>query len=525
MAASFSLARTLRRLGATGFVLVLAGCGTPREALTPTLDAAEPMAQGVVGAPQSRFGVSSPLAPVDYVATPAVDRMDMLPAELREAFQRSGLSENAVSVVVAEVGHPPMIAINPAQPRNPASVMKLVTTYAALEALGPAYTWRTELLSAPGARLGPDGTLSSPVYLRAGGDPDMRLEDVWQLLRELRLRGVRQMPGIVVDRSRFGAIAIDPGAFDGAADRVYNASPDALMVGFGALRLLYLPDTAAGRWNVVVDPPIPGIRVDNQVRATRAACPGSPAVRTEQSSDAQGITLRVTGSVALSCGEFSAYRLALSQPEHTAGILNHMWRELGGTLTGPVLGGQTPAGATVLAARESRPLSEQIRTVNKQSNNVMARMLLLTLGAELGDGPATTFTGQSALNLVLARQGLRFPELVVDNGSGLSRDGRISAASLAAMLEAAWESPRMPEFLSSMAVAGEDGTVRRRWRDGNAAGRAHLKTGTLRDVSALAGYVLGASGRRYLVVIMANDPRATSIRAFNDRLIAWLAGR
>ncbi|WP_371820245.1 D-alanyl-D-alanine carboxypeptidase/D-alanyl-D-alanine endopeptidase [Verticiella alkaliphila] len=525
MAASFPLARTLRRLGATGFILVLAGCGTPREAMTPTLDTGAPAAQGTVE-PQSRLTVTPQMrAPIDYVATPAADRMDMLPAELREAFQRSGLSENAVSVVVAEVGQPPMIAINPGQPRNPASVMKLVTTYAALEGLGPSYTWRTELLAPAGARVGPDGTLSGPLYLRAGGDPDMRLEDLWQLMRELRLRGVRQMPGIVVDRSRFGDVTIDPGAFDNSPDRVYNASPDALMVGFGALRLLYLPDTATGQWNVVLDPPIPGIRVDNQVRATRAACPGAPAVRTDQSSDAQGITLRVTGSVALSCGEFSAYRLALTQPQHTTAVLAQMWRELGGTLTGPVVSGQTPAGATVLAARESRPLSEQIRTVNKQSNNVMARMMLLTLGAELGDGPATTFTGQRALANVLASQGLRFPELVVDNGSGLSRDGRISAASLAAMLESAWESPRMPEFLSSMAVAGEDGTVRRRWRDGNTAGRAHLKTGTLRDVSALAGYVLGASGRRYLVAIMANDPKASGIRAFNDRLIAWLAGR
>ncbi len=524
MAAPFSLARSLRRIGATGFLLVLAGCGAPREAMTPTLDPGANAVQGTVE-PQSSLSVNVPRSPVSYVATPAVDRMSGLPAELREAFQRGGLSESAVSVVVAEVGQPPMIAINPAQPRNPASVMKLVTTYAALEALGPSYTWRTELLSAPGARIAPDGTLSSPLYLRAGGDPDLRLEDLWQLMRELRLRGVRNIPGIVVDRSRFGSVAIDPGAFDNSPDRVYNASPDAFMVGFGAIRLLYLPDTDAGRWNVVVDPPIPGVRVDNQVRATRAACPGSPAVRTDQTTDASGITLRVTGSVALSCGEFSAHRLALSQPEHAAAVLSQMWRDLGGTQTGGIVNGVVPTGATVLAARESRPLSEQIRIVNKQSNNVMARMMLLAIAAELGDAPATTYTGQQALNVALARQGLRFPDLVVDNGSGLSRDGRVSAASLAAMLEAAWESPRMPEFLSSMAVAGEDGTVRRRWRDGVTAGRAHLKTGTLRDVSALAGYVLGSSGRRYLVVIMANDAKASGIRAFNDRLIAWLAGR
>src|SRR5690606_21037851 len=162
---------------------------------------------------------------------------------------------------------------------------------------------------------GPDGTLAGPVYIRAGGDPDMRLEDVWHMLRELRLRGVRSMQGFVIDRSRYGSIAIDTAAFDGAGDRVYNASPDAPMAGFGAVRLLFLPDAGAGRWRALLDPPLPGVRIDNQVRAVRGGvCPGAPAVRTRQSAGPTGMTIQVTGSVSLSCGEFSAYRLALTQP-------------------------------------------------------------------------------------------------------------------------------------------------------------------------------------------------------------------
>lgn len=520
LSVSFLPSRALRAMGFTGVLLALAGCGTPREAMTPTLDPRP----ATVSGPVSRIEPAAALPGATSAAT--LTRFGELAPELQDAWRKSGLSESAVSVVVAEVGQPAMIAINPDTPRNPASVMKLVTSYAALEGLGPNYTWKTELLAAPGARLGADGTLAGPVYVRAGGDPDMRLEDVWHMLRELRLRGVRSMQGFVIDRSRYGNIAIDTAAFDGAGDRVYNASPDALMVGFGAVRLLFLPDVAAGRWNALLDPPLPGVRIDNQVRAVRGGvCPGAPAVRTRQAAGPTGMTIQVTGSVSLSCGEFSAYRLALAQPEHTAAVLQQMWQELGGRLTGPIVNGPAPRDGAVLVSRESRPLAEQIRAVNKNSNNVVARMLLLALGAEHMPGPADARTGVAAARQVLAGQGLDFPELRVENGSGLSREGRIAASSLARLLQAAHASPRMPEFIASMAIAGEDGTVRRRWRADGAAGRAHLKTGTLRDVSALAGYVRGASGRHYLLVSLANDGQAYNIRAFNDQLVAWLAGR
>src|SRR5690606_27073859 len=209
--------------------------------------------------------------------------------------------------------------------------------------------------------------------------------------------------------------------------------------------------------------------------------------------------LQVSGTVALSCGDFSVYRLAFAPREHAARMMQHMWSELGGQLTGTVIDGRVPPDAITLTAHESLPLADQIRTVNKQSNNVMARMMLLTLGQQPGL-PATPQSGAAAVARVLAARGLSFPELVIENGSGLSRDARISAASMASMLNAAWASERMPEFISSLAIAGEDGTVRRRWKTESTRGKAHLKTGTLRDVSALAGYVQGASGKRYVLV-------------------------
>ncbi|OZI45331.1 D-alanyl-D-alanine carboxypeptidase/D-alanyl-D-alanine endopeptidase [Bordetella genomosp. 4] len=450
---------------------------------------------------------------------------DVMPDELTQAWKASGLPGTSLSLVVQELGGQRMVAINANEPRNPASVMKLVTTWSALSELGPNYVWRTDFLLEPGA--GPDthGALRGPLYLRAGGDPYLLIQDMWTLLRELRLRGVKQIGDLVIDRSIFGNVATDPGAFDGAPDRAYNASPDALMVGFGALRLLFTPDQAAQKWVPIIDPPLPGIRLEGQVGWSTARCPGPPVVTTDPVLTQQGVSIRLGGSVAGSCGEFSLYRLALSQPEFTESLFRQLWRELGGTFKGKIRAGRVPADAVVLASHESPPLGEAIRQINKRSNNVMARTVLLTLGAERGTRPATTQTSEAVAKSVLASQGLNMPELVMDNGSGLSRDARVSAESLASMLTLAWQSPLMPEYLSSLSIAGVDGTMRRRLKGEETVGMAHLKTGSLRDVRAVAGYVLGASGKRYVVVSIVNDPNAAAVRKFDDALIEWLAAK
>ena len=316
------------------------------------------------------------------------------------------------------------------------------------------------------------------------------MQDLWVLLRELRLRGVKQINDLVIDRSIFGQVGTDPGAFDGAPDRAYNASPDALMVGFGAVRLMFLPDAAAHKWVPLIDPPLPGLKIEGKVEWTEARCPGAPVVSTEPLITQQGVTLRVSGKVAGSCGEFSLYRLALSQPDYATEVFRMLWRELGGTFKGQVRTGMVPGDAVVLASHDSPTLAEVIRQINKRSNNVMARTLLLTLGAERGRKPATVASSEAVAKSLLARQGLDMPELVIDNGAGLSREARVSADSLASMLTVAWNSPVMPEYISSLAIAGVDGTVRRRLKGDGTQGMAHLKTGSLRDVRSIAGYVL-----------------------------------
>jgi len=448
-----------------------------------------------------------------------------LPPELEQAWRATKLPDEALSLVVQEIDGPRLLAVNADTPRNPASVMKLVTTWAALSELGPDHVWRTALLTDPGMRLGPEGVLPGPLYLRASGDPMMQIQDFWALLRELRVRGVRQIRDVVVDRSIFGTVAIDPGAFDGALDRAYNASPDALVVGLGAVRLLFIPDPAQRIWRPIMDPPLPGVTFEGSVQWSDARCPGPPAVATVPVLTTQGVSIRLSGQVAGSCGEFSLYRLVLNQSRFAAEVFRHLWTEMGGVFSGQMREGKVPPDAVLLAERESPPLGEIIRTINKRSNNVMARLLLLALGVERGPRPVTASSSAEAARAVLAQQGLDMPELRLDNGSGLSRVSRVSANSLARLLTHAWHSPLMPEYVSSLAIAGVDGTVRRRLRNNKVQGMAHLKTGSLRDARAIAGYVLGASGKLYVLVALVNDAQSQTARDFYDVLLDWLSAR
>ena len=229
-----------------------------------------------------------------------------------------------------------------------------------------------------------------------------------------------------------------------------------------------------------------------------------------------------SGQNPASCGEKDLNVALLEPNDHVAGMTRQLWTETGGTWTGAAREGQVPPGALLLHAMYSAPLAEIVRDTNKFSNNVMARHLYLTLGAETAGPPANGDEAAAAIRAWLARKGVAAPELVMENGSGLSRLERISAASLASLLQAAWRSAVMPEFIASLPVTAMDGTMRRRLKGEGIAGQAHVKTGLLSDARAMAGYVLDRSGRRHIVVMIVNHPAAPESQPAMDALLRWV---
>jgi D-alanyl-D-alanine carboxypeptidase/D-alanyl-D-alanine-endopeptidase (penicillin-binding protein 4) len=201
-------------------------------------------------------------------------------------------------------------------------------------------------------------------------------------------------------------------------------------------------------------------------------------------------------------------------------LFRALWRELGGTLSGRLREGETPASARLLATHESPPLGEIVRDVNKWSNNVMARQLFLsTTNAR----PATPETARARIDKWLQEKGV--DGTVLDNGTGLSRNERVTAEGLGKLLLAAWKSPVMPEMMASLPIAGSDGTLKKRFGNSAAAGRAHLKTGYIEGVRAIAGYVLDRNGQRWVVVGILNDPQMKTGSASLDALVRWVAER
>ncbi|MDE2584185.1 MAG: D-alanyl-D-alanine carboxypeptidase/D-alanyl-D-alanine-endopeptidase [Betaproteobacteria bacterium] len=441
-----------------------------------------------------------------------------LPPTVAQALAASGIPASQVSIAVQAVdASRPLLAHNPAQAMNSASVMKLLTTYAALEMLGPAYTWKTDVLAeAPPL----DGRLAGNLYLKGGGDPALTLERFWLLLRQLRSRGLKDIGGdLVLDRSAYALPPYDPAAFDNEPLRAYNAGPDPLLVNLKALRLTLNPAPDGSAVRVIQETPLDNLKLSARVTAATGDC-GDWREMLAIRYDAPRASLEIGGRFPTACGDKPLYLTPLDADTYLDDLFRPLWREMGGSLGGRVRPGDAPASAQLLARWESPPLAEVIREVNKYSNNVMARQIFLALGNS--DAPASPERAQARLRSWLDGKHLSMPELVLENGSGLSRRERISAGSLLKLLLAAWTSPVMPEFVASLPLAGSDGTLKRRFGNSPAMGRAHLKTGSLEGARAWAGYVTDQGGRRWAVVMLANGPKAGAAWSAMDALLAWV---
>ena len=442
------------------------------------------------------------------------------------ALKDAGIPPAAAAVWVKEVeATTPRLAWNERAAMNPASTMKLVTTYAALDLLGPAYAWKTEAFAS-----GPleNGVLTGDLHLRGGGDPRLTYEQFGRLLRQIRGRGIREIRGdLVIDRSAFAVSRVNPGKFDAQPMRPYNVAPDALLLNFNALTMQLIPDPGKDALLIAMEPAPANLDVLNKITLGQGNVCGDWRERLRADVFSHGETTRMvlTGVFPLACGERYWNIVVQEHPQFLLGVFRQLWAELGGTFGGGLREGGVPAGANAVGVLPSPTLAEVVRDINKFSNNVMARQVFLTLGMEAGQHPATPDGSDAAIRAWLEARGMAMPELELENGSGLSRRERISAGSLGRLLQAAWKSPVMPELISSLPVAAIDGTMKKRLKKNGIAGQAHIKTGYLEGVRSIAGYVLDSAGRRWIVVFFVNHANAGAAQAAQDALLDWVYAR
>ncbi len=447
-----------------------------------------------------------------------------LPPAVLQALRQAQVPPSAISVQVSPVPapaaptEPPRLAHRAAESMNPASVMKLITTYAGLSLLGPQYVWHNRVY-VDGPIQG--GVLQGNLILRGSGDPKLVVERLQDWMAQITAAGVRDIRGdIVLDHSMFDVSPRNE-PFDDEPLRPYNVSPDGLLLNFKAVIYTFSPDVAAGLVRVRYEPPLAGFDAPTDLPLRAGPC--NDWRRQLQADFSLADAVRFAGTYPASCGE-RTWPVAFPAPEaYAPKLIRALWLAAGGRLSGQVRDGTVPARARLLLEAPSLPLAEVIADINKFSNNVMAQQLFLTLSSDLG-APGRFEASRMRLSRWWRTQFASLPEPVLDNGSGLSRSERSSAQALTALLHAASASPHAQAFQNSLSVAGVDGTAARlRERNPNSPviGQAWLKTGSLRDVASVAGYVQGQSGQRYSVVAIVNHPNANLARPALDALLEW----
>lgn len=445
-----------------------------------------------------------------------------LPGDIRNVLDLRQIPAASLSIYVADlVSGETVLEWRVDEPRNPASTIKLLTTLVALDILGPAYRWRTDVF-AKGKLQG--DRLDGDLLIKGYGDPFLVTERVWQLLRNIRQAGIREISGdLLIDDSWFDIGDYDPAAFDRQPLRAYNVAANALLMNFNVVRYKFEPDFDTDSVTVRLDPALDNLHVDNRLDLGAGSCRGFQRGITISTSKLLN-KVTFTGRFPGSCEHYAMDRSALSHNEYVYGLFRSLWREAGGIFDGKWRNVVAEESMQTLLSFDSLPLNEVIARVNKHSNNVMARQLLLTLAAEVHGVPGTVENGKRVISNWLIDNKLGSDKIVIENGAGLSRKSRITAQHMGEILEFAWRQAYMPEYLASMSLSGLDGTLEQRFDDTGLVGQAHLKTGSLDHVTAIAGYLQSRSGRRFAVVALQNhaDIHRGPGEEVQEALLRWL---
>lgn len=454
---------------------------------------------------------------------------EILPSSVENLLKKANLPKSSFSVVIApsrQNGY--TLNLQGDKAVSPASTLKLLTSFIALDELGPDFRWKTQIYADTPIK---QNTLNGKLYIKGGGDPNLTLDKLSQLLRNLRQQGLRDIQGdIVLDRSYFQPTRpeLNVTPFDENPDAYYNVIPDALLIHSNISAFSISSDSNTIETKLLT--PMERVTLKNQMTRSNAPCNewknGWLPPHTTVNQQAQ-IEIALSGVFPKNC-QTTVYLNVVERNAYIGSVIRALWTELGGSWQGQIQDGSTPTNASLLVQRESESLAETIRIINKFSDNAMSRILFLTMGAESPLARNFADTSQTANAVVrawLAKNNIADTGLYIENGSGLSRTDRISANQLASILRVAGNSNWYPEFAASLPIVGIDGSMRNRLKSSAAEARARIKTGTLKNVVAIAGYVRDQQQNDWIVVGIINSDEAGISRArpILDELISWLA--
>lgn len=467
-----------------------------------------------------------------------------LPESVSLLLRSANIPEDAMGAIVLR-GNTTVLSHGAERSMQPASTMKLVTTAVGLEQLGPIFRGRTELRTSADVI---NGVLKGDLILRGGADTDFNADVLEHMLQTLRNQGIVKIKGdLILDRQLFQPARPDIGAppFDESAEFRYNVIPDALLLNTNLLDINM--HSTERQLSILMQPALENVSITSDMKLIKGSCARwedgwrPPEYRRDASGKLQVI---LHGTFPQNCSKATSINV-LDRNDYADRLFRATWKRLGGMITGTVREAPAtglpptaePVGTRMLADHVARALPEVLRDINKTSDNTLARTLFLSLGSLQSDGwlgsrpvamaaPEDTATrARQVIQEWFQRHQIDTQGMLVDNGSGLSRTGRIAPAQMAGVLQAMQQSPWAPEFQSSLPIVALDGTMRKRLLNSPAAARARIKTGTLKNVVAIAGYVPDANNQLCVVVAMINSDLVGNGngRAAVDALIEWVA--
>ncbi len=478
--------------------------------------------------PTSRFrayipALSSILLIIPLLIPPsfAATSLETIQTRISQYLKRPGIRSTHWGMEVIDTAdNQVLVSLNPDKPFTPASVLKVLTTSAALEKLGPDFRFRTGVYT--NGRLLPDGTLAGDLYLVGRGDPNLTEtpEDpaekpaIRDLADKLIALGIRRVEGNVIgDDSYFDPASSGKGWTAQDLKSVYGAPICALSINNNVVWISVWPAKAKQLVRVGMEPRNCYYRIRNlAVTGTRKAR------RTANVRLIRGTRTIVVSGVLPEGQSFKRYVVMQDPAEVAASVLKEALQYDGVVVEGQAAvlhsGDMSPAdhrALVLLAERESPPLIRELEIINKQSQNLHAEMLLRTLGAEFG-GEGTEEAGLRVVRSFLVDAGIENQQVSLGDGCGLSRENLVTPRFQTSLLKYISTRPYFGLFLGTLAVSGMDGTLRNRMTAGSTRGVIFAKTGTLNGVSTLSGYMTTKSGKQLIFSIFANDARTSVTR-------------
>lgn len=444
------------------------------------------------------------------------------PIKIEQALTHYQIDQNDVSLIVQAIDeNEARLSLNPDALRNPASLAKLITSWVALKRLGPSYKWKTEFYAAGEIK---DGVLHGDLVIKGYGDPYLTNQDLWSILGKLNRNGLKKITGqLLLDDTYFITDEIDPYAFDGDGTHIYNNLPNALTLNFNALDLTFSAKNNNTKITASYWPPIENIKLNNSVQLINGSCIGKmPNIKIDSITIENETHIKARGEMPLSCKDYSVSRNLMSRDRYFFNSFKMIWNQWGAQIDGNVGRTVLTKEHTLLYSHDSPALADIITAMNKWSNNQMARSLIYTLGVSPDGAHATRARGIKVITEELENYNIPKTALTIINGSGLSRNVRASGNAITQILRAAWNDKNASEFVSSLSILGYDGTAAKRSLSGTSKTTMRVKTGSLDDVSAIAGYI--HQGNKVFTVVcivnsfIVNDGIG---KKFEDEVLNW----